>query len=335
MSNVSVDDVLALNEQLALLDRAGVPIDLGDSSRSTEQSLALINDRLLLRTRLGQPAIQAIAEDDQLPAVYRYAVLTGIETGRTDAVLDGVSSQALVWDDLRQSLGRALLQPLVLLMFAYGGMIFLCLWFSPSLEGVYAQVQERPNQGVQILIFLRQWMGLWVPLVPLLAAAAIFLFNRGAFARRPALIGSEKYLRTTMGSAYAEQVARLLSAGVPLGESVRLAGRSSGDEQFAAASEVVATHEQGAPFTNDEKRLLRVFPPMLKWALTADLGGESLPELLRFISRWYRRSAEQQSANWQIALPTVVGAILGGVILLLFSLSMFGPYIGLLRDLAR
>jgi type II secretory pathway component PulF len=177
-------------------------------------------------------------------------------------------------------------------------------------------------------------MSVWVPLVPLLVIAGVFLWNARRRVLRPKLLGSQHYLRTVTNAVFAEQVASLLAAGVPFSESVRTAAQASGAAELVAAGEVVATHERGAPVVAAEAEKLSIFPPLLRWALTQDLGDESLPDMLRFIGETYRQSAERQAGVWQVALPTFLGALIGGVILLAFSLSMFGPYIGLLYDLA-
>jgi type II secretory pathway component PulF len=334
MADVSLEQVLALNEELAALDAAGIPIELGDPSLSTTETLAKINSSLALRASLGQPIDAALAEDTQLPAVYRYAVLTGLESNQPLLVLDGVSRRPAAWNELRLSLGRAFLQPLILLALAYCGFIFLCLWFSPSLERVYEQVQQRPNVGVRILVHCREWMSVWVPLVPLLLAVGIYAWNSRGRSVRSRLISSQHYFQTVRNAMFAEQVGSLVAAGVPLAESVRTASNASGDSELVAASEVVATHERGEPLQVADAQKLDAFPPLLRWALTQELGDEPLPEMLRFIGETYRQSVERQAGMWQVALPTFVGAFVGGLIILLFCLSMFGPYIGLLRDLA-
>lgn len=334
MGDVSLEEVLALNEELAALDAAGFPVDLGDSGQSTAEKLAAINASLILRTSLGQSVNQALADDDQLPTVYRYAVLTGLESQQMALALDGVSRQPFAWVDLRQTVGRAFLQPLILLALAYCGFIFLCLWYSPALEAVYAQVQEQPNLGLRILMFFREWLPVWGPVLPVLIGVGIYLCTSRGRAQRPRLAGSQGYLQTVANAIFAEQLASLLAAGVPFADSVRTAGNASGDSAIMRASEVVATHKRDEPLRAAEAEQLVAFLPRLRWALTGDLAGEPLPELLQLIAAMYRQKGERQSAAWRTALPTVVGALVGGVILLLFCLSMFGPYIGLLRDLA-
>jgi type II secretory pathway component PulF len=334
MSSPSLEEVLALNEELAALDEAGIPIELGDSNRPTNESLAKINSSLALRTSLGQPVDTALVEDAELPMIYRYAMLTGLEANQPSLTLDGVSWQPAAWKDFHRTLGRALLQPLILVVLAYFGFIFLCLWFAPMLAEMYEQVQQEPNIGVRILMFCRRWMSVWVPLVPLLLAVGIFLWNSPRKVVRPHLLASRHYLRTVTNAVFAEQLASLLTSGVPFAESVRTAANASGDPDLMAAGAVVATHERGTPLPAAVAQKLAVFPPLLRWALTQDLGGESLPDMLRFIGETYRQSAERKASIWQVALPTFLGALIGGLILLAFSLSMFGPYIGLLYDLA-
>jgi type II secretory pathway component PulF len=334
MTTATLEKVLALNEELAALDAAGIPLELGDTDRSTEETLAKINSSLALRTSLGQPIDKALVEDTDLPAVYRYAVLTGLEANQPSLTLDGVSRQPAAWTDWHRTLGRALLQPLVLFVLAYVGFIFLCLLFAPMLASVYEQMRQLPNIGVRILMVCRRWVSVWGPLVPLLLAAGAFFWNARSKMIRPQLWGSRHYLRTITNAVFAEQVASLLSAGVPFSESVRTAAKASGAAELVAAGEVVAVHERGAILPATETQKLAILPPLLRWALTQDLGDEPLPDMLRFIGETYRQSADRQASIWQAALPTFVGAFIGGVILLVFSLSMFGPYIALLYDLA-
>ncbi|MDZ4659204.1 MAG: type II secretion system F family protein [Bythopirellula sp.] len=335
MNDVSLEEVLALNEELAALSAAGVPIELGAGNVSTEETLANINASLALRTSLGQPVGAALAADDKLPTVYQNALLTGLQTNQLSLALDGVSRQPIAWDDLRRTVGQALVGPLIVLTLAYCGFIFLCLLFGPTLASVYEQMREPPSWGVRLLTFGREWMPVWVPLVPLLVLLAIFLWRRRVHHQRPWLPGSSRYFATITRATFAEQLASLLTANVPLPESLRLAGKSTNDPGLIAASERIASvRERNEPLTPADEQQLSVLPPLLRWALTGNLGGESLPDMLRFIAETYRQSAQRQATVWHLALPTFVGAIVGGAIVLVYGLSMFGPYIQMLRDLA-
>ena len=73
---------------------------------------------------------------------------------------------------------------------------------------------------------------------------------------------------------------------------------------------------------------------MLRWALTGELGDQPLPEILSFAADAYRQSAQRQAAICRIALPTLIGALLGGAVVFAYGLCVFGPYIRLLQDLS-
>jgi type II secretory pathway component PulF len=335
MNDITLEEVFALNEELASLSAAGVPIELGATDLSTEEALTRINARLALRTSLGQPISAALTDDQELPPLYQHALLTGLESNQLSLALEGVSRQPAAWNDLRKTAAQALIQPLIVLALAYCGFIFLCLRFAPNLADIYEQIRMEANGGVRFLTICRAWMPVWVPLVPLLIIVAIIAWRRQSNLRRPWLPGSGRYFAAVTHAMFAEQLASLLEAHVPLPESLRLASQATGDRALIAACNTIgAAHERGEQLTAADNHNLTALPPLLRWALTGDLGGESLPQILHFAAETYRQSAERQAAMWHVALPTLVGAFLGGLIVLGYGLSVFGPYISLLRDLA-
>ena len=335
MHDVTLEQVMAFNEELASLSAAGVPINLGDPQHSTEESLAQINAALALRTSLGQRIDAALTDDQSLPTVYRNAVLTGMQTNQLSLALDGMSQQPTAWDDLRRTTAQALVQPLIVLMLAYFGFIVLCLTFFPAIDGIYEQLREQRNWGVKFLAISRAWMSVWVPLVPLLIVATIIFWRRREQSQQPWLPGSNRYFATVAYSTFAEQLSKLLAAGVPFAESLRLAGKASGNESLMLTSDTIAAaRERNEVLTAGDEMQLSTLPPLLGWVLTSNLEGESLPDLLRFTAETYRQSADRQSAVWHIALPTVLSALLGGAIVLGYGLSLFVPYLNLMVDLA-
>ncbi len=334
MNDVSLEEVLALNEELASLSAAGVPIELGGADISTEEALARINASLALRTSLGQTVGAALADDQELPPLYQHALLAVLESNQLSLALEGVSRQPAARDDLRKTAGHAFIQPLIVLALAYCGFIFLCLRFAPTMESLYVDFGHEANVGVKLLTMAREWMPVWVPLIPLMVAVTIALWRRRTGHHPPPLPGARRYFAALRHATFSEQLASLITAGVSLPEGLRLAGDATGDPAMARASDVIAAHERGESFTAAEQHELAALPPLLRWALTGDLGGEPLPQILHFVAATYRQAAERQAAIWHVALPTFIGAFFGGLIVLGYSLSMFGPYIGLLRDLA-
>jgi type II secretory pathway component PulF len=109
----------------------------------------------------------------------------------------------------------------------------------------------------------------------------------------------------------AQQLATLLESGCSLEESLALVGAGG-----------------------DRPDDTEAFPPLLRWAVREDLGGEPMPRVLRFVAQTYRQTAERQQTIWRVVAPTICGVVLGGMFVLGYGLSLFLPVIQLLRDVS-
>lgn len=334
MNDVSMERVLAFNKELVALSAAGLPIEIGEKTEPLEEVLDRVNANLRLRTELGQSVADAVQDNEELPQVYRDAVQTGLLGNSPAVVLDSISSRWQARDELRRTAGYSMVQPLILLTLSYFGFIFLCLYFSPPLEGIYEQMRRDPSTSVSILRTARAWMPLWAPLMPVLLIAAIFLWRRGRQTSQTWIPFSGSQLTALRNATFADQLAALLTHGVSLPEGLRLAGGVTGDADLIETTEALAQSAERGEKLPADPRQLRSMPPLLRWALTGDLGGQPLPDILSFAADTYRQSAQHQAAICRIALPTLLGAFLGGVVVFVYGFFVFGPYARLLKDLS-
>lgn len=336
MSNVTLDDVLALNDEMAALAEVGVPSNLaaGASNDALGAALKHINSSLTLRSSLGQSLVAAAAENQDLPPVYRSALEAGLRSNRLSATLDGISRQAAADNELRSTIGRSLIPPLIVLVLGYMGFIFLCLWFTPSLEGMYEQIGQPPSSRVALLAVMREWLPYWATLLPLLVLLVVILWVRGWGGWQQLVPGARRYVAAVRNANFAHQLTVLIENDVPLAESVPLAAAVTGDSGMVAASAALSAAYARNENLPADAEVLHALPPLLRWALTGDLGDQSLPEILRFAEKTYLHVANRRAAIWRFLLPTMIGALLGGLIVLAYGLSVFGPFVSLLEDLA-
>ena len=90
--SVSLDDLIALNDEVAALARAGLPIELGLSglADSTGGPLGDLTRRLRDRLASGESLAEAFrAEGKMLPPSYRALVEAGMRSGRLSEALEG------------------------------------------------------------------------------------------------------------------------------------------------------------------------------------------------------------------------------------------------------
>jgi len=350
MCNVTLQEVFALNEELAALAAVGIPSNLspGASPEKVAALLEQINGNLTLRSNLGQSLIAATTENEEMPPVYRSALEAGLRSNRLSATLDGLSRQVTADNELRTTISRSLTAPLIVLCLAYLGFVFLCLYYSPTLEGMYQQVGQEPSPSTQFLVAMREGLPLWATLFPLLMVGAVIAWRRsfrnggsrsgdgGGWQRL--IPGARRYRAAARNANFANQLTVLMENGLSLAESLPVAAAVTGDAALIVASaelsaKLPAAHAQGTTEAADPKVLLAL-PPLLRWALTGDLGEQSLPEILRFAEKTYRLQAEHRAAVWRTILPATIGAGLGGAVVLAYGLSVFGPFVQLLKDIA-
>ena len=88
---VTLDDLIALNDEMLALVRAGVPLGQGlaDVGHDVRGSLARVTATLATRVERGESLPQALAASGGLfPPLYRAIVEAGIKSGRLPAALE-------------------------------------------------------------------------------------------------------------------------------------------------------------------------------------------------------------------------------------------------------
>ncbi len=334
MSEVSLDKTLAFNKHLRALSAAGVRFDLGDQSRTILEILEHADKNLALRASLNQSMTEALSEDQELPTIYRNAVQSGLSSGNPTSVLDSLSRIPWTGQQIRRVLGYSFVQPLILFAIAFGGFIVLCATFVPTASEIYNQLQREPHWSIRFLQLARNSMPIWGLLVPLLVLLLIWRWCRVAAIPAIGLPSRVRFSRAIGYANFSDQLRAMVQSKVSLPESLRLAGSMGGRQELAIAAEALAdAAERDITLASDDQRL-NGLPPLLRWTLTTELGSQSLPDILHFAAKTYRKKAQSQVTFWQTAWPVFFGALIGGAIVLFFGLCLFGPYVNLLKDLS-
>jgi type II secretory pathway component PulF len=320
MSDVTLQRVLAFNRELLALTATGLPLDLGFvPSDTTREKLERINAALSTRVQRGQGIEQAINEESELTPQYLAAVVTWLRCDDPTVALDGLAKPAVARRQLGLSLGQSMLYPLIVLTLTYFGFLYLCGVTAPKIAAIYQQIALAPSDSLAFLAASRQLMPIWAPLPPLLLIIAVIGW-RLRVSGLSWLPGSSRYLDSIRNANLAQQLARLMESGMSLQESVALAGPLRG---IAAPADGTGSED-----------VLESLPSLLRWAVSADLGGEPIPKALRFVAQTYRQKAHRQEAIWRFVAPTICGVLIGGTFVFGYALSLFLPVVQLLEDIS-
>jgi len=320
-----LDDVLAFNEYLLKLASAGVPIqlELSENSNTLSEQLRAINSKLAIGVARGSSIRQILESESELPLQYRSALATWLFCDNSTEALTVLSECGQGRREVGRLFGFAFVQPLILLGLVYFGFGFLTISVAPKLEAMNSQTGAAPGIGLQMLMVANRTIWYWGTAVPILVLLGLVLWSRKkASSNLNWFPGRKGVFEAIRKANYATSFAELLERGQSVDQVRTLLNINKSDRSDLLVSK--------------EKRNARgTLRPMLDWALGEDVIIEDKTVALRFSARAYRELAQSRTLTWRAWLPTVVGAILGGGIVLMFGLSLFAPMIELLISITR
>lgn len=344
---ISLEQLIALNDEIKSLARAGMPLERGLKLIAEDQRdrLGEISETLSLRMSRGESLTDALkAEGDRFPTVYRVVVEAGMRAGRLPAALESLSSFAGELVDLRRKIGEALVYPVIVIFLAYSLFVVFVLELVERLQAMYWTLRI-PVQGLlQFLGLLGDTVRLWWWILPLCGFVAVFWWFFTANANLLSLGGSTRPLRWIPGfgriianyqyASFSRLLGLLVEHEVGLPQGIVLAAEATGDARMRRSAHAVASAVEDGGSLSDETFDAEAFPPLLRWLMGRgeDLGR--LPQALQTAADMYRRRAGTQTEWFKLTFPVLAGVGIGGTVTLLYVLSVFVPFVDLLKALA-
>ena len=348
-TGISLDQLIALNDEIAALVRAGIPLELGLKQIGGDMSgrLGRLAETLSTDMEEGQSLAEVLRDHpESFPPIYRAVVTSGIRAGNLPAALESVAGCTRRLADIRQLVVASAIYPLMVFLVAWGLFLFFLEKITPVFLSAFQDFDAPGTILVERFAQLGDSMHFWGPAVPVIVVLLAAAWLRST--SRANLIGSRSMdwllmgipflgamLRSFRIAAFTDVLTLLASHDVPLNEAVVLAAESVGDRRMIDASkdiaEAVGRGEQFALRSTEQSP----FPPFLDWLIqSGQQRGALLPALRHASDSYYRRAFRQASAA-KIILPTAMIATVGGGITLTYALLLFVPWVSLLHCLGR
>jgi type IV pilus assembly protein PilC len=346
---MSPDDLIALNEQIAGMARAGLPLDQGLDGLARDMGrgrLRRVTQALADDLRAGHPLPEALERlKGQVPPYYANLVMAGVRTGRLPEVLSTLTAYARAVSSTRAVIIDALFYPAVVLALGLILFVLLAVFVLPQFDQIYRDFgMTLPWITECVLSIARDPVeNVLRPLAifggGLLVAWALFYFTTpGRRARlwlvyRVPLVGT--LIRAARMTAFTELLALLVEHEVPLPEAFRLAGRASSDPFMARKAERV--HERlssGVPLA-EAFRGRGLVPEWIAWMAGVGEQRGGLAAALRHIASVYRRQMESRAALLRSILPPIIVLATAGVLIFVFAVAMLLPLVKLLEGLSK
>jgi type II secretory pathway component PulF len=345
--SITIDQLLALNEEIAALVRAGVPLERGlvVAGRDLRGRLGRIAAALSKRLSRGESLPEALAgEEDSIPPLYRAVVEAGARSGRLPIALEGLAKYVRGYAEARAAIGLALWYPLLVLTLAYVLFVGLLWTAIPRFVDAFDSLGLGTTAPLRWLSWVGESVPYWWPVGPVLLFILLIAWVRSGRAAQ-FRAGSVSWLwlfpwmRSILANYetanFAELLGLLLEHRVPYPSAIVLAAESTGDTRLTrGASQLAEAIARGeSPAAGLAKVERGTFLPMMRWVLATGQEQGSLVAALHNLAGVYRKRAQYQADKLSVFLPTVLMIAIGASATLFYGLALFIPLTNLLREL--
>jgi general secretion pathway protein F len=340
---VSLDDFLALNDEIAALARAGVPLGRGllDLGGDLPGRLGRLTTDVGRRLEQGETLEQVVSFSPELfPPGYLAVIQAGLKVGRLPAALEGISNAARRTAQMQRSIGLGMLYPLFLLGISYVLLVFWIHKLAPVMGDAMSSLNPATASFWNAIAAAGEQSWWWGPLVPLvLVAWMAWQWWRSQQVAR----GVDLHPLLSLGvvwrlwrmrqcarlAAMTDLLALLTEYGVPLPRAVELAGAASGDRRLK-----VTARDQSERLARGERVSTTAgFPPFLAWVVGSGNHAVHLPDVLRRLGDSYKGEAQRHSQWLTTFVPLILTAVIGGITVALMAAIYFGPFVLILYQL--
>lgn len=340
--SITLDELVALNDEMLALVRAGVPLESGLRALSTDLPgrLGTLAKSLGEKLEGGKSLVDSLDDSSAgLPRVYRAVVAAGLRSGQLPAALEGISAAARRAAELRRVMIVAMVYPIIVLLVASFMFFFTATKTAPVVSRIYEManidqpfwygwVVRATSLGPEVVA------AFWIAFV-LIGGVWLYRSSRASAISRRGMHGMasvSRVLHAGRMATFADVLALMVEQRVPLDEAVVLAGEASGDVVLLNSSGTLAERIRTG---QQSKKLPTGFPPLLGWLITSSTHQSHLAKSLRQTADSYRRRALNMS-NWlTVYLPIVLSAGVGGTIAFLYVLIVMAPFYNLLYQLSN
>lgn len=345
---LSPDDLITLNEEIAAMARAGLPLDQGLAAMAREMGtgrLQRATSEIAADLRSGMTLPEALGrQSGRVPDFYPALVSVAVRSGRVSEVLATLTMYARSIADLRSTVFGAIFYPSVVLAFSFALFGFVSWKIIPQFERIFKDFGINLPVITQVAIRIGRHPMEFVLVPPLAIVLALGLAKmslrstetgRRAWTRlvySMPLVGT--LVRSARLAAFSDLLAILVDHAMPLPEAFRLAGEASSDPLMANAAGYVEQDLREGKTLGESLRSRRLVPELIAWMTGLGERRGNLSQSLHQAALVYRRQVEMRAMMLRSVLPPFLILGTAAVLVGFFVLSMFMPMIKLLSELS-
>jgi type IV pilus assembly protein PilC len=341
---VKADELAVASRQLSTMVNAGMPIlralsvlEAQSSNKLLKSSLAAVRDDV----EAGSDLSDAMAKHPKVfDDLYVSMVRAGETGGLLEEVLMRVADQVEKDAALRRQVRAAMVYPTLVVSFAVGIMLALVAFLIPVFINVFKQFpgNKLPALSQFMVDFSHLLTRRWYILI-IVVGAVVFGFISLKNSKHGAPYWDRAKLRFPMRigevvqkvaiARWSRTLSSLVSAGVPMIQSLEITGRTGGNVVIEQAmANVINSVKQGGTISAPLKQS-PVFPPMVPQMIAVGEETGALDTMLSKVADFYDDQVDAAiKALTSILEPVmiiVIGAIVGVIVISMY-LPLFSVY---------
>jgi type II secretory pathway component PulF len=342
-------ELIALNEEIVGMARAGLPLDQGLAALARDMGkgrLKQVTAALARDLKAGHPLPEALnRQAGRVPGFYGGLIAAGIRTGQVAEVLATLTTYARTIATLRALVIDALLYPGIVLVLGMALFGLLCVGVLPQYDQIYTDFRLQLPWITQVaLTFGRNPVAML--LAPLAVVGLSLLISYLGMRRTEhsryrwaeivysvPLVGT--LIQSARMAAFTELLAILVDHALPLPEAFQLAGDAASDPIMAwQARDICHQLTQGRSL-GEALRGRGFVPQWVAWMTGLGEQRGTLGQTLHQVAELYRRRVEMRAALLRSVLPPIFIILIAGVIVGFFVVAGMLPMVKLLEGLSK
>lgn len=349
LAALTLDDLAMLNEEIAGMAKAGLPLDKGLEALAKEMggggNLQQITARLAADLQAGLTLPEALQKlTPSIPPFYASLMAAGIRSGRLHDVLATLTVYIRTLSGLYMNIVGALFYPAAVLTLVFVLLMFFCFGVLPLFEGLYAEFRLQVPPTTRLAIILGSHPILFFVMPPAIVIGTLFVcwlwLRRTPNGQRRwsqllySIPIAGTLVRSARMAAYTELLGILVRFEVPLPEAIQLAGRASSDPVIRQGTAVIDEEIQQGKTLGEALGQRRLLPTMVTWMLVFGEKQGNLATSLTHVSEMFRRQVDLRANLLRNVLPSFLILFVGVPITVLFLVVTIVPLIALLNGLS-
>ncbi len=323
-NKVSFSELVMMTRQLATMVQAGLVLSEALDILSEQASNPKLKETLEKVSRdikSGLDLASALKKHpDVFPQLYSNLIKAGESSGKLDQVLLQMADSLEKDREFRARVKGAMIYPVVIMVMMAGVMAVMLLFVIPRLTSLYTESNIELPLPTKILIGVSDFAVNFWWLVLIILVLVVIVFNRWVATKqgkyefdrlllKMPVIG--KLIQLTSLTNFTRTFALLISAGIPIIDSIVIVTDVVGNEVYKRALQTAALGVERGLLLSSQLEQLGVFPKIVSQMFRVGEETGKIDSISLKLSEYFEQESDHMVKNLTVIIEPVILVILG------------------------